>query len=271
MLRSLCFCAGVALALLALAGCGVGPQATATPAVLTATPAGSLTPAPIGATPLPVATMTPGATAPTAAPTPPGSPTAAATSPTPATGGTETITPVAAPTTTTGGGAILTETPMMADETPTAPAETPAASPTGAAPPGGTPGGVTIEVISFNVWQDFMPGPSTGGPPLLASVEVNVTNNGTAPIREVLATRIVVRRPDDTVVLDRGLQSTPSEAGTDTPIAPGEIRHYSYRSASSDVSPAMTENEAVSGSLTLSFDGIEQTVPLPATRVLFTR
>jgi hypothetical protein len=130
---------------------------------------------------------------------------------------------------------------------------------------------VSSEVISFNVWQDFMPGPATGGPPLLASIEVNVTNNGTAPLREVLATRIVIRRPDGEVVLDRGLQGGPPDPVANTPLAPGETRHYSYRSASSDVSPTMTENEAVNGTLTLSFDGVEQTVPLPATRVLFTR
>jgi hypothetical protein len=32
----------------------------------------------------------------------------------------------------------------------------------------------------------------------------------------------------------------------------------------------MVENEAVTGVLTLSLDSVEQTVPLPATRLLFT-
>ena len=127
-----------------------------------------------------------------------------------------------------------------------------------------------MDVIGFNVWQDFMPSTGTTGPPLNASVELNVTNHGTPPLRNILVTRIVIRRPDGEVVLDRGVLSNTPDTDATGDLAPGETRHYSVRAAPSDASPAMTENEAVTGALTLSLDGVEQTVPLPATRVLFT-
>ena len=35
-----------------------------------------------------------------------------------------------------------------------------------------------FSVTAFTVWQDFMPGAGGGSPPLYATVEFNVTNNG---------------------------------------------------------------------------------------------
>jgi hypothetical protein len=268
------FCAFVlaGLGLAALAGCGAGPQPTPTPvATITApsaTPTVGPTRAPVGGTPLTVAPGTPAAT--------PSSPVAGTTL-TP--GGGSTPAPTVSGTPATAGPTASAErgletpggTPVLPGETATAPLSTPVATPTGPpATPAATPTGVTVAVIGFNVWQDFMPAVPPSGPPLYASVELNVTNHGSTPVHEVLATCIVVRRPEGEVVLDRGLQGGPPDTVTATDLAPGETRHYSYRSTALDTSPAMTENEAVSGVLTLSFDGVEQTIPLPATRVLFT-
>lgn len=261
MLRKLSFCALIILALPALAGCGTGAQPTALPvpatAAPTATTTGPITPAPMGGTPLPFATHT--------AAVPP-SPTAPL------------LTPTGALTLT----AIPTETAAMTEETPTGSATPPETPPTGgaatpgatpggsAATPGATPSGMTVEVISFNVWQDFMPRVGTSGPPLNASVELNVTNHSTTPLGNVLPTRIVVRRPDGEVILDRGVVSNTPDTDPTGDLAPGETRHYSVRAAPSDTAPTLIENEAVSGTLTLSAGSAEQPVPLPATRVLFT-
>ena len=262
MLTKLCSLALAAMGLLVLAGCGTGPQPTVAPTAIagaSATPTVGPTRAPVGGTPLTVATPaagTPAQATPTAG---------AATSP----AATVATSPSAAPTTGTGGATPTSAaTPPPAGETPTAPAgETPTAA---TASPAATPTGVAVEVIGFNVWQDFMPPLPAGGAPLYASVEFNLTNHGSAPVHAVQATRIVVRRPEGEVVLDRGLQGGPPDAVAGTDLAPGETRHYSYRSTAPDTSPVMVENEAVTGVLTLSLDSVEQTVPLPATRVLFT-
>jgi hypothetical protein len=259
MLTKLCSLALAAMGLLVLAGCGTGPQSTVAPTAIagaSATPTVGPTRAPLGGTPLTVATPTPGA--PAAGTPAQATPTAgAATSP----AATVATSPSAAPTTGTGGPTPTSAvTPPPTGETPTAAPVSPAATPTG----------VSVEVIGFNVWQDFMPPLPAGGAPLYASVEFNLTNHGSAPVHAVLATRIVVRRPEGEVVLDRGLQGGPPDPVAGTDLAPGETRHYSYRSTAPDTSPVMAENEAVTGVLTLSLDSVEQTVPLPATRVLFT-
>jgi hypothetical protein len=271
MLTRLCLFALIGVGLLALAGCGTGPQPTVAPtpvAAASATPTVGPTRGTVGGTPLTVAPATPAAT--------PSSPVAGTTL-TP--GGGLTPAPTVSGTPSTAGPTASAErgletpsgTPALPGEAPTAPASTPAATPSGSpATPAATPTGVTVEVIGFTVWQDFMPAVPPSGPPLYAGVELNVTNHGSTAVHEVLATRIVVRRPEGEVVLDRGLQGGPPDTVAATDLAPGETRHYSYRSTALDVPPTMTENEAVTGLLTLSFDGVEQTVPLPATRVLFT-
>ncbi len=282
MIVKLCSFALAALGLLALTGCGTGAQPTALPTTPTAAPAVTRTgTVAMSGTPLAMATTTPGATlavtTPTAGATMTGS---AAITPgsTPATTALPTstaaaaMTPIATSTVPTGGLAPPEGTPSASAATPAATGTIPTG---GLEPPEGTPAatptGVEVGVTGFNVWQDFMPSTNPGGPPLYASVELNITNHGATPVHAVLATRIVVRRPEGEVLLDRGLQAGPPDTVAGTDLAPGETRHYSYRSASSDVSPTMTENEAVSGSLTVSLDGVEQTVPLPATRVLFTQ
>lgn len=304
MIGKLCTFVLAALGLLALAGCGTDAQPTAQPTV-TAAPAVTRTgTVAMSGTPLAMATST-------GAATPAGTVPAAGATATSSTATTPAMTPAitALPTGTTGavltpaatstGGAVLTPaatgtvptgglappegTPSVSATNPAAPAAATSTVPTGGLePPEGTPAvgtttpaatptGVEVVVTGFNVWQDFMPGTNPGGPPLYASVELNITNHGPTPVHAVLATRIIVRRPEGDVLLDRGLQGGPPDTVAGTDLAPGETRHYSYRSASSDVSPTMTENEAVSGSLTVSLDSVEQTVPLPATRVLFTQ
>ena len=115
-----------------------------------------------------------------------------------------------------------------------------------------------------------MPSTGTTGPPLIRQCGAKRHQPRHAPLRNILVTRIVIRRPDGEVVLDRGVLSNTPDTDATGDLAPGETRHYSVRATPSDASPAMTENEAVTGALTLSLDGVEQTVPLPATRVLFT-
>src|SRR5205814_10074251 len=109
-----------------------------------------------------------------------------------------------------------------------------------------------------------------GSPPLYATVEFNVTNNGKTTINSLTATRLVVKRAEGDVVLDAPVQGGSMNAGPVAGLPPGTTQHHSYRTTPTNISPQMTENEAVTGVLTLSADGQEQQLTLPPTRVQFT-
>ena len=170
-----------------------------------------------------------------------------------------------APTATTAPAVEPTATIPAAAATPTLAAATPAA-----ATPGSGGDTVQIKLTNFSVWQDFMPGPNGGGPPLRASVELDITNNGPAAINEVAPARIVLRRATGDVAYDGGVTGGEVNMGPTAGLPAGAGKHYTYTLAQTDVSPQLTENEPLNGTLTLKIDGQERTVDLPATPVSFT-
>lgn len=237
MFQKVYLLAVVGLGALILAGCGPGvASSTATPLAPTPGAGGTVIPAPTtatGATPA-------GATA-TSAP----------------------ASPVAMSTAAGDAG-----TPTIAAASSPSPAGAATASPAaGSAAPTGS-ASVNIKVTAFSVWQNFMPGPGTASPPLLASVEFDVTNTGKTALQNVMATHLVVRRGDGTTALDADVQGGAANMRPGG-LTPGTSLHYSVQTGPVPVTSPMTENEAVTGSLTVSVEGQTQLVPLPPTRVLF--
>jgi hypothetical protein len=169
-----------------------------------------------------------------------------------------------APTATTAPAAAPTLTIPAADVTPTPAAATPAAT------PGSGGSTVQIQLAHFSIWQDFMPGPGDGGPPLRAAIELDITNNGQTAITEVAADRLVLRRAGGEVVYDGAVTGGDMNMGPAAGLPPGASKHYVYSPAQTDVAPQLTENEPLSGTLTLKIDAQEHTVDLPATPVTFT-
>jgi hypothetical protein len=175
-------------------------------------------------------------------------------------------TPVPIVPTATTAPAAPTATIPAADATPT-----PAAPSTAAATPGSGGNTVQIQLTQFTIWQDFMPGPRTGGPPLLAAIELDITNTGPAAIAEIAAVGLVIRRAGGDVVYDGAAQGGEVNMGPAAGLPPGATKHYVYSLAQTDVSPQLTENEPLGGTLTLKIDGQEHPVDLPPTPVEFTR
>ena len=176
-------------------------------------------------------------------------------------------TPVPIAPTATTAPAAPTATIPAADATPTLAA----ATPTTAATPGSGGNTVQLQLTQFTIWQDFMPGPRIGGPPLLAAIELGITNNGPTAVNDVAPGGVVIRRANGDVVYDGGAQGGEVNMGPAAGLPPGATKHYVYSLAQPDESPQLTENEPLGGTLTLKIDGQDYPVDLPPTPVEFTR
>ena len=158
-------------------------------------------------------------------------------------------TPQSEPTATSPDAAAPTDTPR------------PVTTPT----PNG--GNVRLEVIDFQVWQDFMPGIREGGPPLHATVLLRA--DGLSEVRPgVTVGTITISRPGGETVTQAPV--TLVEAVT-VPGAEGQGKmDLQLAMAPSQVSIELTENEPLVGKLELTLDGSSITLDLPETPLMFT-
>jgi hypothetical protein len=119
-------------------------------------------------------------------------------------------------------------------------------------------------MIEFLVWQDFMPIVPPAGPPLHATITVDMQCRPDLEPADIQGT-VVLRRAGDVDIVASPLQAD----GLEDTASTGIRRIFL---SMQPVAPPMTltEGESITGTATLTIDGQQVHIDLPATPLQFT-
>ncbi|MEO5951295.1 MAG: hypothetical protein ABIQ44_02400 [Chloroflexia bacterium] len=160
-------------------------------------------------------------------------------------------------------------TPTPVDALPELPTTTPTAAnvepiPTTSMP--GMPANLCAQlpnVISFDVWQDFMPGPKSGNP-LRASLIVELVCPTNITIADISGSITIKRKSGEEII------ATPLKLDSMVDTATANVKQLSLTIRPEPPTVTLTEGELVSGTATLTIGQAQVDIPLPETELTFT-
>jgi len=129
-------------------------------------------------------------------------------------------------------------------------------------------GGVMkITVTDFQVWQDFMPRLGEGGPPLHATLLVEIEGAGDLDLTGASGT-ITIARPSGEEITQSSLRR--AEGGEDTVSPSGGPKQVLFAMQSTTTTLPLKENEPLVGRAELEIGGAPKSLELPPTTLMFT-
>jgi hypothetical protein len=126
---------------------------------------------------------------------------------------------------------------------------------------------MTIQVKTFEVWQDFMPSIDSQGAPLHAVISVEFSSLPSLA-QTGKAGSVTLRRANGEQILVGDLELMRSE--DDLGLKVLGTQQMAFRMPPQPVKLKLTEGEMIGGVLSIIVGGREMTAPLPETPLMFT-